>query len=49
MKNDEATEPRALAPYEAPQMFEVGSFQEDTGYLGLKGVEPITHSFSKFW
>ncbi|KAB7843609.1 lasso RiPP family leader peptide-containing protein [Streptomyces mobaraensis NBRC 13819 = DSM 40847] len=49
MKNDEATEPRALAPYEAPQMFEVGSFQEDTGYIGLEGSEPITHSFSKFW
>ncbi|WKX73963.1 keywimysin-related RiPP [Streptomyces sp. XD-27] len=40
MRNDERVEDRELQAYEAPEMFECGSFQEDTGYIGRKNVEP---------
>ncbi|UNO38686.1 keywimysin-related RiPP [Streptomyces sp. MST-110588] len=49
MKNDERVEDRELQVYEAPEMFEVGSFQEDTGYIGRKKTEPIAQIPRSFW
>ncbi|WP_431040609.1 hypothetical protein ACQUSR_01070 [Streptomyces sp. P1-3] len=49
MRNDERMEERELQAYEAPEMFECGSFQEETGYIGAAGVEPIAHLPKSWW
>ncbi|GHF39765.1 hypothetical protein GCM10010218_21360 [Streptomyces mashuensis] len=47
--NDERADSRELQAYEAPEMFEAGSFAEDTGILGIKGVEPVVNYPKSWW
>ncbi|GAA0365148.1 hypothetical protein QZH56_03540 [Streptomyces olivoreticuli] len=49
MVNNERMESRELQAYEAPEMFECGSFQEETGMLGTAGQEPFVPALHTHW
>ncbi|WP_107073100.1 keywimysin-related RiPP [Streptomyces rubellomurinus] len=38
-----------LQAYETPEVFEAGSFAEDTGALGLHGAEPFFPTLHTSW
>ncbi|MFJ8159301.1 hypothetical protein ACIRBY_00050 [Streptomyces sp. NPDC096136] len=38
-----------LQAYEAPEIFECGSFQEETGMVGFEGAEPFMPQFHTRW
>ncbi|MFI9722367.1 keywimysin-related RiPP [Streptomyces sp. NPDC052396] len=49
MQSNELMEGLELQAYEAPEMIECGSFQEDTGYFGLTGYESLFHFYDKLY
>ncbi|MFF7634889.1 keywimysin-related RiPP [Kitasatospora sp. NPDC008050] len=49
MDNNKSVETLELQAYETPEVFEVGSFREDTGYIGTVGGEPWLPSIPSSW
>ncbi|MEV5507295.1 hypothetical protein [Streptomyces orinoci] len=49
MVNEKHMENGELQAYEAPEMFECGSFQEETGMLGAVGGEPYFPMLHTKW
>ncbi|GAB7183968.1 hypothetical protein ATKI12_3799 [Kitasatospora sp. Ki12] len=47
--DNNSVETAELQAYETPEVFEVGSFSEDTGYMGFVGGEPWVTSIPRSW